>query len=80
MRVLYERNLEHNRKVYVCFVDYEKAFDRVDWLKLMEILCNLGVDWRDRRLIWNLYMGQSAYVRVKDGFSEAYQTGRGVRQ
>ena len=21
-------------KVYVCFVDYEKAFDRVNWVKL----------------------------------------------
>ena len=42
----------------------------------MEILCNLGVDWRDRRLIWNLYMGQS----VKDGLSEACQIGRGMRQ
>jgi len=28
--VLYERNLEYNNKVYVCYVDYEKAFDRVD--------------------------------------------------
>ena len=43
MRVLYERSLEYNKKVYVCFVDYEKAFDRVDWTKLMEILCNIGV-------------------------------------
>jgi len=30
MRVLYERSLEYSKKVYVCFVDYEKAFDRVD--------------------------------------------------
>jgi len=28
LRSLYERSLEHN-KVYVCFVDFEKAFDRV---------------------------------------------------
>jgi len=32
----------------VCYVDYEKAFDRVDWPKLMTILQNIGVDWRDR--------------------------------
>jgi len=63
MRVLYERSLEYNKKVYVCFVDYEKAFDRVDWTKLTEILCNIGVDYRDGKLIWNLYKGQSAYVR-----------------
>ena len=28
--VLYERNLEHNHEAYVCYVDYEKAFDHVD--------------------------------------------------
>ena len=28
LHVLYERNLEYNNKVYVCYVDYEKAFDR----------------------------------------------------
>jgi len=38
LRVLYERNLEHDNKVYGCCVDYEKAFDRVDWTKLMMIL------------------------------------------
>ena len=46
LRVLYERNLEYNNKVYVCYIDYEKAFDYVDWPKLMTILQNIGVDWR----------------------------------
>ena len=27
MRVLCDRSLEHNDNVYVCYVDYEKAFD-----------------------------------------------------
>ena len=48
----------------MCLVDYEKAFDRVVWTKLMEILRNIGVDWKDRRLIIALYMGQNAVVRV----------------
>jgi len=65
LRVLYERNLEYNNKVYVCYVDYEKSFDRVDWTKLMTILQNIGVDWRDRKLIWNLYNKQVAYVRIE---------------
>ena len=37
LRMLYERCLEHDQTVFVCFVDYEKAFDRVNWTKLMEI-------------------------------------------
>jgi len=56
-----ERSLKNNQEVYMylmCFVDYEKAFDRVDWKKLMNILRRMGVDWMDRRLIGNLCMGQ----------------------
>ena len=44
MRALCERSLDHGNKVYVCFVDFEKAFDRVDWVKMFEILKNLHVD------------------------------------
>ena len=29
-----------------CFVDYEKAFERVNWKKLMMILEETGVDCR----------------------------------
>ena len=28
MCILYERNLEYNNEVYVCYIDYEKAFDQ----------------------------------------------------
>jgi len=37
------------------FVDYENAFDGVDWFKLMKILQKTGINWRDRRLLWNLH-------------------------
>ena len=77
--LLYERKLEYNNKVYVCYIDYEKAFDRIDWTKLMTILQNV-VDSRDRKLIWNLYSKQVAYVRIEDGLSAACAIGRGVRQ
>ena len=56
MRLLCERRLEFDEKLFVCFVDFEKAFDRVKWTKLFEVLKKIGVDWRDRRLIMNLYM------------------------
>ena len=36
--------------------------------KLMPLLKrNIGVDWKDRRLIAAIYMGQKAFVRVNDG-------------
>ena len=49
MKALCEKNLDHGNKVYICFVDFEKAFGRVDWIKMFEILKNLHVYWKDRR-------------------------------
>ena len=65
---------------YICFVDFEKAFDRVNWAKMLSILKNIGVDWRDRRLISELYMGQTAVVKIGEEYSKPCVIGRGVRQ
>jgi len=32
----------YNNKVYVCSVDYEMAFDQIYWVKLLDILGNIG--------------------------------------
>jgi hypothetical protein len=56
------------------------AFDRVNWTKLMQILNETGIDWRERRLISNLYMVQSVKVRLNRGKTRSVKIGRGVRQ
>jgi len=38
----------------------------------MKILKNIEVDWRDRRLIKELYMNQTARVRIDNVLSEHY--------
>ena len=43
-------------------------------MKLLEVLKSIGADWRGRRLIERLYMGQSGRVRLKAVI------GRGTRQ
>ena len=63
MRMICERSLEFGSNVYleipyICFVDFEKASDRVNWEKMMKVLQSIGVDWRDRRMISELYMNQ----------------------
>ena len=80
MRVLCERSLEYGNDVFVCFVDFEKAFDRIDWITMMNILKRIGIDWRDRRLILNLYMNQRAVIKIQQEYSEEGEIGRGVRQ
>jgi len=74
--------MEHDNKVYICFVDFEKAFDRVNWIRMMNALKSLGIDWKDRRLIKELYLRQEAVVRIEgiDSDPGTIIIGRGVRQ
>jgi hypothetical protein len=58
LRIISERTLDIPEEICVCFIDWQKAFDHVKWTKLMEILKKTGIDWRDRRLISKLYMGE----------------------
>src|SRR6478609_4757811 len=80
MRMICERSLEFGNNVHICFVDFEKAFDRVNWEKMLKVLQSIGVDCRDRRMIRELYMNQVAVVRIAGGESDSGIIGRGVRQ
>ena len=80
MWMLCEKVLDHGKEVFICFVHYEKAFDRVNWVKMVDTLKQLGVDWRDRRLIWELCIKQQAVVRVADEYTNTCSIGRSVRQ
>jgi len=80
LRIISERTLELDEELCVCFIDWQKAFDRVNWTNLIQILKGTGIDWRERRFISNLYMAQIVRVRLKRGESRNVKTGRGVRQ
>ena len=44
MRIITERVLEVNEEMFLCFIDWQKAFDLVDWTKLLEMLRNIEVN------------------------------------
>src|SRR6476619_2621396 len=47
---------------------------------MMKVLQSIGVDWRDRRMISELYMNQEAVVRIAGRESDSGIIGKGVRQ
>jgi hypothetical protein len=65
---------------FICFIDFEKAFDRVDHQKLMEILEERGVSKREIELLEDMYQKQKGFM--KDDTKKMYpiRIGRGVRQ
>ena len=71
---------EVQKNLYICFVDYEKAFDRVRHEEMLKLLRDLNIDGKDLRLIQNLYWKQKAAVRVAEELSEWQEIRRGVRQ
>ena len=54
----------------------KKAFD----VLTNEAIGRNGVDWRDRRLIAELHMEQTAVVRINSEVTKPCLIGRGVRQ
>jgi len=47
LRIISERTLEIDEELCVCFIDWQKAFDRVNWTKLIQILKGTGIHWRE---------------------------------
>ena len=80
MRMLTERAIEVQKDVFMCFIDYEKAFDKVRHPQLIGILQNLNIDGKDLRLITNLYWSQQAAVNIDNNLTPWIEIKRGVRQ
>lgn len=53
-QVLVQRCWDMNKHLFFWFIDYEKAFDRVQHDKLIEVLQRISSDFNDRRFIKNL--------------------------
>ena len=55
-----EKAREFQKNIYICFIDYAKAFNCVDHNKLWEILKEMGIPDHLTCLLRNLYTGQEA--------------------
>ena len=72
---------ESSRKnIYVCFIDYAKAFDCMDHNKLQKILQEMGIPDHLTCLLRNLFAAQEATVRTRNGTMDWFQIEKGVRQ
>lgn len=80
MRVLLQKSCEFRKNLYICFIDFEKAFDRVKHTELFQCLKSYNVDNYDLRLLINLYHNQFAVVRVDERDTREIPIRRGVRQ
>ena len=80
LRMIGERAIEHQQDLFLCFIDYQKAFDRVRHKELFKMLANIQIDDKDMRIIRTIYCEQLAAVRLPDGLTNWFSIKRGVRQ
>lgn len=77
-----ERAWEYAHLVYMCFVDLEKAYDRVPreilWEVLREVLGEYGVRGSLLRAIQSLYVQSESCVQVLCSKSDSFQVGVGL--
>ena len=80
LRTICKRATDVQKDVYICFIDYTKAFDRVKHFKMIECLSEIEIDDKDLQIISKLYWEQSACVRRESGMTSELKIKKGVRQ
>ena len=68
------------KNICVCFIDYTKAFDCVDYNKLENSSRDGSISNHVTCLLRNLYAGQEATVRTGHGTTDWFQIRKGGRQ
>ena len=80
LRQLCEKMKEKGKKVWIAFMDLEKAYDRVDREALWQVLRIYGIGGRVLRGIMSFYVEGKACVRVGGELSESFEVKMGLRQ
>ena len=73
-----EKAMEFQKNIYLCFINYAKAFDCVDHNKLWKALKEMGIPDHLTCLMRNLYVGQEATVRSLYGTTDWFKIEKGV--
>ena len=80
LKQIFEKSWEYGKDLFACFVDLEKAYDRVPRDKLWKVLQEYGVDGQLLRAIKSFYCRPEVCVRVNGKQSKPFHVGVGLRQ
>lgn len=80
VKLITERRLKQGKKLYLGFVDLERAFDRVQRTKLWDILETRGISNKIIRVIKNMYESNVNCVVRNSKVSGGFISKQGLRQ
>ena len=71
-----EKARKFQKNIYLCFIDYTKAFDCIDHNKLWKILKEMGIPDNLTYLLRNQYADQEATVRTLHKTIDCFKMGK----
>ena len=80
LRRLKEELKISNKKAYIVFVDFSKAFDSVNWKAMLHILLNCGIPEEIVNAIAIMHDNPSSFVQTLDGPTKGFFTTTGILQ
>ena len=79
-KTLIDTYKNQGKKLYVCFVDFQKAFDSVWRIGLFYKLIKYGMDIGFIKLIKNMYDKTSQSLKINNETTRCFRTYKGVKQ
>jgi hypothetical protein len=80
VRQIIQKTEEYNQPLCVAFVDYEKAFESIEFWSVLESLQRCQIDWRYIQVTRCLYESATMSVQVQNQQTKPVPLHRGVRQ
>ena len=80
LRIIVEQSVEWNSPLYLCFIDFMKAFDSLDREVMWELLKHYGVPQKLINIIMALYDSCQCCVIHRGKLSPAFSVNTGVKQ
>ena len=80
IKTLMEKSVKEKRNLFICFIDFEKAYDSV-WHKalILKLLRN-GIYGRFTKMVQNIYLSTKSCIKSDGSLGETFKIYKGVRQ
>ena len=80
LQTLINKTLSKKKRLYCCFVDFQKAFDFVDRCKLWQKLVHVGIRGKFLKIVTSLYENIRSCVKYQGVLSEYFPSNFGLMQ
>ena len=80
LRLIAEKAKRHGKKIYNCFIDFQKAFDTIKQKVIWATLRSYGIEEKMVTLLQKIYEKAQSTVRIGKHQGEWFHTDLGTRQ